>query len=204
MAAAPVITLFDSEEGLLALADSAELVTPEQEAEFLADFEAALTTAVDKRDRVAARLAKLEAQQAYADAEIKRLQAYKKAKEADQARLENYVTYVIERMGPDSKGKPRKLEGNTSTLYLRACAPSVEVVDEALVPQDYRTVTVTMSASTWEDVLHSLPDGPWRYGVAASKTGSTVDKAAVKATIQAGIEIPGVRLVTDKKTLGRR
>lgn len=204
MAAVASITLFDAEEGLTALLDSAELVAPEQEAEFLAEFEAALTTAVEKRDRVAGRLAKLEAQQAYAAAEIKRLQAYKKSAEAQQERLENYITYVIERMGRDAKGKYRKLEGRSSTLSLHVCPPSVEVEDEAQIPQDFRSVTVTMPAATWEDVLHSLPDGPWRYDVARCKTGTAVDKAAVKATIQAGVEVPGAKLLTAKTSVVRK
>jgi hypothetical protein len=197
-------TLFDAEESLTALLDSAELVSPEQEAEFLADFEAALTTAADKRDRVAGRLARLEAQQAYAAEEIKRLQTFKASAAAAQARLENYVAYVIERMGKDAKGKYRVLEGNTSKLVLRNCPPSVEVVDESAVPQDFRTVTVTLPAATWEDVLHSLPDGPFRDDVERSKTGTAVDKAAVKATIQAGETVSGARLVTDKRSVTRR
>ena len=39
------LTLFDAEEGLTAFLDTAELVTPDQEKAFLADFEVALTTA---------------------------------------------------------------------------------------------------------------------------------------------------------------
>ena len=132
----PAPTLFDVEEGLTAFLDTAELVKPEEVESFLEDFEIALTTATDKRDRVASRIAQLEAQQEYAAAEIKRLQAFKKSKEAEQNRLEGYVSYVIQRLGKEAKGKYRRLEGHTSTLFLRSCAPSVEVTAEDCIPLD--------------------------------------------------------------------
>ena len=194
-------TLCDAEESLTALLDTAELVTPDQEQAFLADFEAALTTATDKRDRIAHRLARLEAQQAFAAAEIKRLQEFKRSAEAQQERLEGYVSYVIHRLGKDAKGKYRKLEGNTTTMFLRACASSVEIAAEADIPLDYKSATVRISAAMWLDVLNSLAsaDFPPTY-----ETELTVDKRAVKASIDAGVEVPGAKLITDKTTLGRK
>jgi len=199
--AAAVVTLYDAEESLTALLDTQDLVTPDQEQAFLADFEVALTTATDKRDRVAGRLAKLEAQQAFATAEIKRLQEFKRVKEAEQARLEGYVSYVIQRMGKDAKDKYRKLEGNSSTLFLRACAASVDVTNEGDVPLDFKRATVTMSAALWVDVLHALEDTdiPLSY-----MTDLSVDKKAVKATIEAGIDVAGAKLITDKYNVGRK
>ena len=118
-----------------------------------------------------------------------------------QARLEGYVSYVIQRMGKDAKGKYLKLEGNSSTLFLRACAASVDVTSEADVPLDYKRATVTMAASTWVDVLHALEDTdiPLSY-----MTDLSVDKKAVKATIEAGIDVAGAKLITDKYNVGRK
>jgi len=200
-AAVASITLYDAEESLTALLDTQDMVTPDQEQEFLTDFEQALTTASDKRDRVAGRLAKLEAQQAYAAAEIKRLQAFKASAEAQQERLEGYVSYVIQRLGKDAKGKYRKLEGNSSTLFLRACPASVEITSEADVPLDFKMATIKMGAFQWVDILELL-DGAG-YTVAAI-ADLTVDKAAVKASIQAGEVIAGAKLITDKTSLGRK
>jgi hypothetical protein len=201
------VTLFDVEESLTALLDTAEMVTSADEAAFLLDFQEALATATDKRDRVAHRLAKLEAQQAFAAAEIKRLQEFKKSAEGQQARLENYVSYVIQRLGKDAKGKYRKLEGNSSTMFLRACAASVEVVDEAAIPIDFKRATVTLPLGMWVDVLHAL-DEEFREEVAVASTGShlaiAADKVAIKASIQAGVEVAGAKLVTDKTSLGRK
>jgi hypothetical protein len=139
----PTITLFDAEEGLTAFLDTAEMVTPDQEEAFLADFEAALTAAADKRDRVAGRIAKLEAQQEYAAAEIKRLHAFKKSKESEQARLEGYVSYVIRRLGKDGKNKWRKLEGHNRSLVVAASTTSRKHGSRALRMSSH------IAAPTW-------------------------------------------------------
>jgi len=200
-ALALVPTLFDLEESLTALLDTQDMVAPDDEQAFLTDFEAALSTATDKRDRVAGRLAKLEAQQAYAAAEIKRLQAFKRSAEAQQERLEGYVTYVIQRLGKDAKGKWRKLEGNSSTLALKACPASVEITSEADVPLDFKRCTVTMAAAQWVDLLLAVDE----LGFSLSyQTDLAVDKVAVKSTLQAGVEVAGAKLVTDKTTVGRK
>jgi hypothetical protein len=204
-----VPTLYDLEESLTALLDTQDMVAPEDEQAFLADFEAALSTATDKRDRVAGRLAKLEAQQAYAAAEIKRLQAFKRSAEAQQSRLENYVAYVIQRLGKDAKGKWRKLEGNSSTLSLKACPASVEVTDEPAIPIDFKRATVTLPAAMLNDILGVLADcTPKFFEEVAPEVASSlkleVDKRAVKATIDAGEVVPGAKLITDKTTLGRK
>jgi hypothetical protein len=207
--ASVAVTLFDAEEGLLAFLDTAELVTSADEAAFLLDFQEALTTAADKRDRVAARIAQLEAQQAFAAAEIKRLQAFKRSKEGEQERLEGYVSYVIQRLGKDAKDKWRKLQGHTSSLFLRACAPSVEITDEAAIPLDFKRAQIHMSAHMWDGILGVLCECTPRFyqevhGAVANDTAITVDKVAIKATIQAGEDVPGAKLVTDKTTVGRK
>ena len=75
----------------------------------------------------------------------------------------------------ESCGKS-KLEGRTATLALRACPTSVEITDESVVPEEYKCVVVEES----------------------------VDKRKVKSALEAGIEIPGVRLVSDRKTVVRK
>jgi hypothetical protein len=69
-----------------------------------------------------------------------------------------------------------KLEGRTATLALRACPASVEITDAAAVPEEYKCVVVE----------------------------ETVDKRKLKPALEAGIQIPGARLVTDRKTVVRR
>jgi hypothetical protein len=140
------------------LTESLETVTPEQEKEYLEDFKAALTSAAEKRDRVAHHLAHLEQQQEFAAKEISRLQKFKKEREAMQTRLEEYVSHCIESLGRDRAGKYKKLEGNTTVMFLRSCPASIEVTDLDAVPLDYQNATVTLPASMLNDVLNALEE----------------------------------------------
>lgn len=203
--AAVALSLYRIEEHLLALADTAEMVAPDQEREYLQDFKAALTSAADKRDRVCQFLEHLEHQQSFADAEIKRLQLLKKHYASVQERLEDYVAFVIDSLGKDSKGKLRKLEGNTTVMYLRACPASVELLDETVIPHAYKRVTVTMPAELWGRVLNSLNNDMVSALLAKTlnTTQMSASKSEVKAALENGVPVPGARLITDKRSLRR-
>ena len=198
------MTLYDVEDHLVALTESAEMVTPDQELEYLEDFKAALTSAADKRDRVAHHLAHLEQQQEFAAKEISRLQKFKKEREAAQARLEGYVSYCIQSQGQGTDGKYKKLEGNTTVMFLRECPASVEVTDLDAVPLDYQNATVTLPASMLNDVLNALEDDFREEVLIVSTISWAADKRAIKQAIEAGIEAPGAELISGKTTLGRR
>ena len=121
---------------------------------------------VKKVDRITSYLAHLESQQAMAAAEIKRLQERKRSAEKAQERLEASVMRVMTLWGM------AKIEGRTSSLVLKTCPASVEVINQALVPAEFIRTSVTES----------------------------VDKTAAKAALKTQ-EIPGLRLVTDKQTV---
>ena len=199
------LSLYDTEAYIAALADTAELVPPEMEAEFLAEFRAGLVAAADKRDRVAHFLTHLEAQAALAAAEIKRLQERKAFFERAAERLEQYVLQVIEGLGLDGKGKAKKLEGNTTTMSSRACPASVNVTDEALVPAIFKSVTVTLPALAWEGLIDGLDiDAAAKLLDQIKKPAVAISKSLVKAAFDAGEVIAGACLITDKKTLVRK
>ena len=155
----PAVTaasLYVIEDCLAALIETAELVSPEQEQEFRAEFQTALTAAVEKRDRVGHFMAHLEQQIAFARFEIDRLRQRKATCERALERLEDYVIGTIENLGTDSQGKYRALEGKTTTFGLRACPPSVEVTDESAIPAEYKTLLLKLPAVTWEQLLDRL------------------------------------------------
>lgn len=199
------LTLYAIEEQLTAMADTAELVPEDQEQAFLEEFRAALTAAVEKRDRVGQFLSHLEHQVAFAKAEIARLQERKAFFERAIEKMEGYVIHVIEAIGPDAKGKYPKLEGRTVTFSLKDCPPSVAIQDEAAIPSDYKAITITMPARQWEALLDSL-DLEQRASVLDSveKPKVAVSKTAIKKAIDGGTQIPGADLIVGKKTLVRR
>lgn len=202
--AALSLSLYQIEEHLNALDDTAELVSADQEKQFVAEFGAALLSAAEKRDRVAQFLAFLEHQQSFADAEIKRLQALKKHYAAVQGRLETYVIFTIESLGLDEKGKYRRLEGNTTVLSLQPCPPSVSVSDEASIPLEYKRANVQLPAALWDQILDSLDIDLRTAALASAKVDVTVEKSTIKKAIDAGKDVPGTDLLIGKHTLRRR
>jgi len=199
------LTLYAIEEQLTAMADTAELVPVDQEQAFLEEFRAALTAAVDKRDRVGQFLSHLEQQAGFAKAEIARLQERKVFFERAVEKMEGYVIHVIESIGPDAKRKYAKLEGHTVTFSIKDCPPSVEIQDETAVPSDYKAVTITMPALKWEAFLDSL-DLEQRAAVLDSveKPKVAVSKTAIKKAMGDGAQVPGADLIVGQKTLVRK
>ncbi len=203
----PAVTaapLYVIEDHLAAMIETAELVSPEQEQEFRAEFQAALTAAVEKRDRVGQFLAHLERQIDFAKFEIDRLRQRKATCERALTRLENYVIETIEDLGADSKGKCRALEGKTMTFSLRGCPPSVEVTDESAIPAEYKTLSLKLPAVTWEQLLDGL-DIEQRAAVLGQVKSPEVsaDKRSIKAALDSGANVPGASLVTGRHALRR-
>jgi hypothetical protein len=203
----PAVTaapLYVIEDHLAALIETAELVSPEQEQEFRAEFQTALTAAVDKRDRVGQFLAHLEQQIDFAKFEIDRLRQRKATCERALARLEDYVIGTIENLGTDGKGKYRRLEGKTTTFSLRACPPSVEVADETAIPAEYKVLILKLPAVTWEQLLDGLKIEQRSAVLGQVRSPEvSVDKRSIKAAIDGGADVPGVGLVIGRHSLRR-
>jgi hypothetical protein len=203
----PAVTaapLYVIEDCLAALIETAELVSPEQEQEFRAEFQTALTAAVDKRDRVGQFLAHLEQQIDFAKFEIDRLRQRKATCERALVRLEDYVIGTIENLGTDGNGKYRRLEGTTTTFSLRACPPSVEVADETAIPAEYKVLILKLPAVMWEQLLDGL-EIEQRAAVLGQVRSPevTVDKRSIKAAIDGGVDVPGAGLAIGRHSLRR-
>jgi hypothetical protein len=196
--------LYAIEEHLAALIDTADLLTPAEEQDFIEEFQRTLAEAVEKRDRVGQFMAHLEQQVAFASSEIERLKNRRSVYQHALERLEEYVLRTIRSLGRDAKGKYRKLEGNTITFSLAACPPSVELVDEAAVPSDYKVFTLKISGGAWESFLEQLEEKQLAALVRAVNYHEiSVDKRLVKAAITAGDSVAGASLTRDKTWLKR-
>jgi hypothetical protein len=175
--AAPNVVPIDGKQSLYEIVDyleallvSIDMIEDEAlRAEAEREIDLYLQAEVKKVDRITSYLAHLEAQQAMAAAEIKRLQDRKRAAERAQERVEASVMRVMVLWGMP------KMEGRTSTLQLKSCPASVEVINQALVPQEFIRTTISES----------------------------VDKTAAKAALKCG-EVPGLKLITDRQSVIRK
>ncbi|MGE5571101.1 MAG: siphovirus Gp157 family protein [Rhodospirillales bacterium] len=200
------LTLYNIEEHLVALLDTAEMVeTPEQQEAIFAEIQQALVSAVEKRDRVNQFIVHCESQQTAIDAEIKRLRALKDnyARAAD--RMQEYIVRTIQALGTDEKGRYRKLEGKTCVFGLRACPPSVEIRNEGEIPADYKTLTITVPAKVWEELTDNLDiEERSKFIGGVKKVECAIDKKAVKSAIDGGATVPGADLAIGKFSLMRK
>jgi hypothetical protein len=114
-----------------------------------------------KVDGISRMLAHFESQTCLAALEIKRLQGRKKSFEASTERLEHCVVLAMENVGKT------KLEGETSTLKLRANPPSVIILDETAIPEAYKTLV----PATW-----------------------AINKAPIAKALKGGLDVPGADL----------
>ena len=103
------LTLYELEERLTALADSTELVAIEQEQEFLADFQAALLAAKDKRDPVSQFLAYCESQSALAPSAERVFQASRLIQRRT-TRISSRLSEVLLRRHPQARNHRRRAD----------------------------------------------------------------------------------------------
>jgi hypothetical protein len=197
LAPAPVRTpvLYDLEQHLACLLDTEEMVPTELEEEYSRELQATLTTTIEKRDRVGQFILHLKSQIALAHAEGQRLRERETFFEKVLTRMEGYVTWTIDSLGLDAKGKRKKLEGKTVTLFLHGCDKRAEVLDEAAVPTKYKRITVTLPAETWELVCESVDlDLRQRVLDELKSPKIEVNLSAVKADLKAEVLVPGAQL----------
>lgn len=153
-----VETLRDIETTLLALCEiDPEDLNPELRKEYERDLLEAIRKAPEKRERVAVKLFDLgqraAVKRAAAQAHMQRaaeLEASAKRYEADVDRLKNYVLDVMRELPEPKKGKTRILEGTSATFKAAKVADSVDVYDEAALPEVFRTVTITLPVAYYK------------------------------------------------------
>ena len=125
----------------------------EEAVEIEAAIQLYVRTEITKVDNIRAfwRHCELMRDAAKAEAETQAQRAKGWASRLD--RLKETCRAVMETI-PFPTGKPRKLEGRTGSLLLKANGgkQAVEISDESLIPEECRRVTVTMSVDMWQSV----------------------------------------------------
>jgi len=188
----PVLSMYELEDDLAALLDTEEMVSPEQRAEFEQQLAEQLEKTVAKRDRVGEFMSYCEAQAEACKNEAKRLQERAGRFLAAREQMRRYVLMIVERLGSDVKGKPRKLEGQKYTFSSRQNAGTVEITDAALIPEIYRRITLTLDGATITRVIASA-DAETAGALMKALESATpnVDKRSIKAAIDGGESVPG-------------
>jgi len=189
------LTLYEAEQHLAALADTAAVVTEEQLGEFASDLARATEYGLAKRDNCARFILHLEEQIAFSKKERARLATREKSLEAGLAKFAAYLLAIIEVHGKRTSPTITRLEGRVGDLCAVDGGGSVEITNEAEVPMKYKRVVVKMYARDWlelvrlastdEDPVDEWPDVEVTYSTSAS---------AVKAAIKAGETVPGATL----------
>jgi hypothetical protein len=201
------LTLYEIEQDLAAFLDTEEGGVPEEvRAQFAVELAARNEMAVQKRDRVARFRAHLESQAALAHAEAKRLMdRASRYNAALEALDEDVIKRAILSLPRDRDGRPAKLDGQTTTLQLRACPESVKASDEQKIPSAYKIASAKMPAPAWESlvVLAMRQDSVATTTILEKVTRSdlALDKVAIKKAIKSGIEVPGADLATNNFTV---
>jgi hypothetical protein len=191
MELAKAFTLFQIEESLMLLAESAEEegLTPEIETALTAYLEGA----VEKRDRVAEFIHFCEAMADMAKAEVKRLQARQKHFEATAERVSGMVLHVLDWL------RVKKLEGRTNTLKKRKCPPSVNVIDEQKIPAEYKRVTVILPLPQWQELLAGASEDSRNTLLSVlRKQEITLDLEAIKQALNLEKVVEGADLAINR------
>lgn len=193
------LSLFAIEENLAALLDTAEMVEEEDEdarLTILADIGETHEAALRKRDNVIRLLRRLKyligngTTKGVVDQEIADLRKLKGHLESRRERIARYIMGIIQRFGRDGK----RLDGTVGTLTLARNPESTDITDETAVPSEYKTLTITVPATAWEEHIRTHE---WFSGERAAildqitRTEVQIDRTAVKAAIKAGTEVPG-------------
>jgi hypothetical protein len=162
------MTLWNIEQGLADLFERREeLTVPEasgiesfvelQEVDLaISDY---IKAEVQKVDGVRGWWKHLEMMRDAAKAEASTMQDRAQAFDRQLTVLKSAILITLEEM-EFRAGKPRKLEGKTGSISLvgNGGRQPVVITDEALIPDEYRTVTVKMNAELWRKVCAALPD----------------------------------------------
>ena len=185
------LTLYQIHDELQAWSNSLELAeTPEERAEIQQRISAWLQAGKDKVDSFNAYLAHLEAQSELAKAEVDRIDSIRRKIERVADELKEYAVSTMEALDV------RKLEGNTSSLALRAKPVSVLIEQPKDVPLQYQDASVQFPAELLPAVMAVLP--------ASQSAMLSMRKADIAKAIKAGIDVPGATLALGGNSLVRK
>lgn len=146
------LTIFDIESRLDELMDAWSTATPEQLPEIEQAIAAYAEAEVRKVDGLRAAVRHYDTQAKAADEESKIQAERSRVAGAKRDRLKAFIFGVMNAFGVP------KLEGRTGRFRIQGNGGKqpIEVTDASLVPDELKTITVTMPISIWKQVLDEI------------------------------------------------
>ena len=197
-----LMSLFELEQELEAFENTIDLVPDADRPEFLERFRRAYVATAAKIDRTQAVRVMLESQITAGKQEIDRLKERGERLQRHLDRMDANLVFIIKLRDPDAKGKYKPLEGNVCSFSANKCPPSVQILDEAEVPDAYKDAKIVLSMELWNELLDALDiERAAHIADAVKRPEITIRKTDVKSTLQSDAPVPGAKLVTDKYSL---
>lgn len=191
----PNLTLYNLEATLMRLMFEREELATEGLSVIEKDIEIReyISKEIRKVDGVAYYLKEFEARAAAAKEEAKRLKARADAWERRHERLEEMVKSVMLMSGKS------RLDGDSNTLRLVKCPPSVEIGQPELVPEEMQMVEVRMSLEIWRILQAHAYNEDIDLGPISIRP--SVSKSKIGEALKRGDGVPGCSLRDDKMSL---
>lgn len=181
------------DEALLGLLDALDATQPGSLER--ADADAAIArflssqTAIERVDTLCSVFAGMDAQLQGADTQLMRIKDKKARIESAIARLQAHTVHGMTTFGV------KRIAGTAQSIVLIPNPEAVDFTDETLVPDEFKTVKVTMAADHWKDIADLLAD----TGNDALLDAITVEKpltkkSLIKPVLKGGGGVPGAFL----------
>jgi hypothetical protein len=188
------MSLFEIDEALALLVESAQEEAAENDGDIPDELQAALGEYIEafgeKVDRIAGYLKSQEALAELAKKEEERLRTRRNAAENRVKRLKSFLCFWM------AAREYNRLKGRLNTITLAKNSVDTLVIDDgAAIPDRYHKVTVQIGWDDWAYVLHLVPAGPERDRLArGGAKQKELDRAHLEGAIKDGVVLPGVQL----------
>jgi len=205
------ITLYQGLEQFTALLELEE--NDSIPAEIKQDFELALSstghTVLNKLDStiqfIRAVESNIDLKRAHAQAllnvikaEQERLNELADRDEKSLNRFKAYLIRLIHVFAPTPKKGAKKLIGRVGELSIQKGSASVEVLDEELIPDEYKTVNLKIPMTTWKYLVRMQPS----LDESVEFKFVSVSKTAIKEALKDdSMKIPGAKITIGEEKL---
>lgn len=157
----------------------------------------AMTSAIQEHasrvDQIAAWMKRADAEMEFLKRDEEETRAKRKAWETKKETVRAILAQHMEAT------EQKKLKGNKHAISLMAGRFSLDILDDHAVPLKYRSLTVTLPAFAWSELLNLVREFGSTYCIdeatkAAQTATTTVDRKAVREALDNFQDVPGAAI----------